>query len=101
MLLLPELLPRAGLDEEPPDEPVVEREPLPLWFSDEPPDLFDELPVDEPVVVRETVPLTLTPGRDCRPTTVALPLMALPARIVREHHDNARIPSVVSPPTHG
>jgi len=76
---LPELLPRAGLD----DEPVVERELLPLcWFRDEPPDRFnerppccDELLVDEPVVVRETVPLTFTPGRECRPTTVRLSLL--------------------------
>src|SRR5262245_17417643 len=88
--LLPPELPRAGLDEEPPDEPVVEREPPPLgWLMDDDPvpDRLDApcrevLVDDEPVVVRELVPvLTLTPGLERRCTNVRLsPWIATPGR---------------------
>jgi len=79
-VLPPELLPCAGLDEEPPDEPVVERDLLPLgWLMDEEPELdrldapCREVLVDAPVVVRVVVPvLTLTPGLERRCTTVRL-----------------------------
>lgn len=76
-VLPPELLPCAGLDEEPPDAPVVERDLLPFrWPMDDDPvlDRLDapcrEVLVDEPVVVRVVVPvLTLTPGLERRCTT--------------------------------
>lgn len=84
LLPLDPLLLRAGLDDEPLEEPVVERG-LPWVLVDDAPVpdrlLPCELLVDEPVVERETVPLTLTPGLERRCTTVRLsPWMATAGR---------------------